>query len=181
MTGIKGHPIRQRVAHNDDEARRLSESQRPRPYRVVALLWFPANPYSVRDDSGNCDNTRYTSGAPGGVIPHPVQLRNQGILFESIHFVAIPVMWRRARCAASDLSALPPFHNISCFGLLYSSDGYSIPNLEGRKCLQAFWIAGCGTAPSPQPIPVRALGRLHKHPRPCRSGNKSESRRTLRT
>ena len=35
-------------------------------------------------------------------------------------------------------SAPRPLRNISCFGLLYSRDGYSIPNFVGRKCLMSF-------------------------------------------
>src|SRR5207237_6738926 len=31
-----------------------------------------------------------------------------------------------------------PLRNISCFGLLYSRDGYSIPNFGGRQCLMSF-------------------------------------------
>ena len=37
------------------------------------------------------------------------------------------------------LSAPRPLRNISCFGLLYSRDGYSIPNFEGRKRLKSFF------------------------------------------
>src|ERR1700739_2119502 len=48
-------------------------------------------------------------------------------------FVAILVMWRRPRSAASGLSAPRLFPNISCFGLLYSRDGCSISNCGGRK------------------------------------------------
>ena len=40
------------------------------------------------------------------------------------------------------LSAPRPLRNISCFGLLYSRDGYSIPNFGGRKCLISFFDPG---------------------------------------
>ena len=57
---------------------------------------------------------------------------------ESCRFVAIPVMWRRSQRGPSGFSAPRPLHNISCFGLLYSRAGYSIPNYGGRKCLMSF-------------------------------------------
>jgi hypothetical protein len=105
------------------------------------------NPCPRIDASDFCGSNQNRIEESCGVTLRWPQRHDRGIPVEWIHFVAIPVMWRRALIAASDDRALPPLHNISCFGLRYSRDGYSIPNFGGRKCLISFLDRGrwCST------------------------------------
>ena len=118
-SAVLGPPVRTRPC--------ISACPMPTSARSVFRRWPRRASVTPRTAVYGPVRTVVWQGSAGNRCPMPIKCR----------FVAIPIMWRRSQRGPSGFSAPRPLHNISCFGLLYSRDGYSIPNFGGRKC----WIS----------------------------------------